>query len=87
MNTDITGTIRKRQQEQIDQLEQAITKLAQDSQAYKTTVEVLTKKINQLEERQMKLYKQLARKEIKLRPITEAELESEEQNENDNSKP
>ena len=49
LNTDITGTIRKRQQEQIDRLEEAITKLAQDSQAYKTTAEVLTKKINEVE--------------------------------------
>jgi len=45
----------------LQELEQAITRLAQDNKAQKTTIEVLTKKINALDKEVMKNLKQIAR--------------------------
>jgi len=48
LNGDITGTTRQKQTEEIQRLESAISRLATDIQAYKTTSEVLTKEVTDL---------------------------------------
>ncbi|MDH5783725.1 MAG: hypothetical protein OEZ35_08725, partial [Candidatus Bathyarchaeota archaeon] len=56
------------------ELEQALTRLAQDNEAYKTTIAVLTRKINDLDKEVMQKLKQMAR--MALTPEKRREYES-----------